>query len=115
MPCVGGAAVFCVEAVDVIGPGLATAGVTGGGRTLTGACSKTCGATGNAAGATPAELANTLAGTTVAALRFANCWFATCGGGSTVPCVFTIVVILVILVTLTLAMLTLLMYVGSRV
>jgi len=37
----------------------------------------------------------------------ANCWFATCGGGSSVRRAVAIVFISVILVTLTLAILTL--------
>ena len=81
-------------------------GFTCGGRTVTGACCNTCGRTVSAAGATAAELAITFTDTTVAAARFANCWFATCGGGSADRCAATILVILVILVTLTLAMLT---------
>jgi hypothetical protein len=53
------------------------------------------------------ESANTRAGTTVAAPRLTNCWFAACGGGSSVRRAATIVFISVILVVLTLAMLTL--------
>jgi hypothetical protein len=53
------------------------------------------------------ESANTRAGTTVAAPRLTNCWFAAFGGGSSVRRAATIVFISVILVVLTLAMLTL--------
>ena len=82
------------------------AGLTCGGRTLIDACCKACGRTVSAAGATAVEAAITLIGTTVAALRFTNCWLATCGGGSAERSAATIFVMLVILVALTLAMLT---------
>jgi hypothetical protein len=74
---------------------------------LTGARCSACGGTASAAGATLPESANIRAGTTVAAPRLANCWFATCGGGSSVRRAVAIVFISVILVTLTLAILTL--------
>ena len=101
-----GAGAFGTEAVDAGGVCPAVTGLTCGGRTLTDACCTACGRTVSAAGATAAEAAITFIGTTVAALRFTNCWLATCGGGSAERSAATIFVMLVILVALTLAMLT---------
>jgi hypothetical protein len=101
--------------LDGAGARSATAGGNCGGLTLTAAACRTCDCTGSAAAATGSERANTFAGTTVAAPRFANCWFSTGGGGSTVCWLFTTAAMLVIFVALTLAMLMFSMYVGSRV
>src|SRR5215472_1340494 len=75
-----------------------------GGVIATAAPRSTCGETATAAGATWLDSTRTRPGTTVAAARFANCWLATCGGGSAaVGCA----AIILILVMLTLAILTL--------
>jgi hypothetical protein len=67
----------------------AKAGVSCGGRTLTGACLAACWTICcgicRAAGATGAAFVKTRAGTIVAAPRFAKFWLATCGGGSAAP------------------------------
>jgi hypothetical protein len=55
---------------------------TAGGPIVTRVCCTACGGILTAAFATGAALRITVAGTTVAAVRFANRWFTTCGGGA---------------------------------
>jgi hypothetical protein len=76
-----------------------------GGVIATAAPRSTCGEIATAAGATWLDSTRTRAGTTVAAARFANCWLATCGGGS--AAVGCAAIIVLILVMLTLVILTL--------
>ena len=70
------------------------------------ACWRTFGGTGIVADATRAEPRRTPDGTTVAAVRLANCWLATCGG-RLVARIAPAEITLVICVTLTLVTLTL--------
>src|SRR5262249_869557 len=75
-----------------------------GGVMTTLAPRRTCGATATAAGRIWLDSTRARAGTTVAAVRFANCCLTTWGGGSAVD---RAPIIVLILVMLTLVLLTL--------